>query len=143
MINVYSLEEEWKDIIQKILEEKILQTKKNKLKYKILSAIWQFMNFQQIDWFRTKNLGWAINEFRISVPGSKNLIRIMFYYEKQELVLLTGYLIKPENYSKSQEKKEINNLYENQIKKSKQIINDFKTERKNSYLDITDMIYIN
>lgn len=141
MIQIYShLNNDDEDVITEIIKD-VEKHSVDKLLHKIVAAICCFCQNMLIDWRLSKNLDWPVHEFRISIPNSDNLLRILFVYEKDKIMLLTTYLIKPDQYWKKQEIEKINNGYDWKIELSKKIYNDFKTKKSYNYVNITNLVF--
>ena len=133
---IYSYTESWYDIIQNLLNEisdRYLWYKISKLSSKIYKQLQYFKTNQIVDWYSVKHLENQIFEFKISIPNTKDLIRLLFAWERDELVLLTWYLIKPENYNKIHTRTEVNKYYHQQINDANTILQDYKSSKKLTY----------
>ncbi|UFX83386.1 hypothetical protein [Candidatus Absconditicoccus praedator] len=138
MVLVYSYLNDEKDVIESIVGS-FDQDIQQKLINKIVASIELFCQNMNLDGKNSKNATGPICYFLISVPNSKELLRIFFAYQKGEFVLLTSYLVKPKHYSKKQEIKKVEKDYDKQISFSKKIYDDFISKTyKYDYYDITD-----
>jgi hypothetical protein len=82
-------------------------------------------------------LDWNIFECRVSVPLSKDLARILFSRERDKLVLLSAYLIKPKSYDDKQTQRQIDIICNQKIALSKEVSKDFLGRQNRDYVDIT------
>lgn len=134
-MDIYSLAESWDDIIQEIGKE--LSENSGKAVEKIVSQLKNFILYQQVDGRSIKHLDWNIFECRVSVPLSKDLVRILFSWERDKLVLLSSYFIKPKLYDDKQTQKQIDAVCSQKITLSKEILRDFLSHQSKNYVDIT------
>ena len=134
-MDIYSLAESWNDIIQEVGKE--LTRNSGKALEKIISQLKNFILYQQVDGHSIKHLDWNIFECRVSVPLSKDLVRILFSRERDKLVLLSSYFIKPKSYDDRQTQKQVDAVCKQKIALSKEVLRDFLGRQNKNYVDIT------
>ncbi len=149
-MNVYSiLDREQKDIIDQCLElikqDQIMQCKKTEVEEKCLGKViptlqYFINNDMYCDGYITKHLEENIIEFRIQLPRSDYLLRIIAWYTRWEMILLTWSLIKPKWYEDKKTTQDIDQEYITRITEAKNIRKDFTTQQQYSYSDISILI---
>jgi hypothetical protein len=77
---------------------------------------------------------------RLALPQSKYLLRLICSYEQNELMLLSGYILKPESYDDRHMTDKINIQYRQHINKSIQYKADFFGPQKFDYVQLTEYI---
>ena len=92
------------------------------------------------DGYITKHLEENIIEFRIQLPRSDYLLRIIAWYTRWEMILLTWSLIKPKWYEDKKTTQDIDQEYITRITEAKNIRKDFTTQQQYSYSDISILI---
>lgn len=108
-----------------------------KLMRKIRDQILTFVNYWMFpDWRNVLCLKWSIYELRVSIPGMDYLVRIVFYSEKDELVLLTWSLIKPVSYKDKQTVESTKEKYDELITFADSVAKDYQTSKQYSYIFI-------
>jgi hypothetical protein len=132
------------EILQSLDEEWILTSKQEKqiatLLHKIQQHIKYFIdNGCILDGDIAKPLEQWICEFRVSIPKSQYLLRILFHYKVRSLIFLTSYLVKPKEYDKKHSQKNAATSYYDKIIYSVEWVK--KYENKNiEIVDITDFV---
>jgi len=134
-MDVYSLAESWYDIIQEVGKE--LSKNSEKAIGKIVSQMNNFIQYQVVDGRLIKHLDWNIFECRVSAPLSKDLVRVLFSWERDKLVLLSSYFIKPKLYDDTWTQKQIDAICNQKISISKEVLKDFLGQQNKNYVDIT------
>lgn len=138
MINVFSVIIGSIDIIDQsiaeVIEGNITQIPKQETLQKIARKIDDTLHFflqsnSVPDGHYTKHLDWPIYEFRISIPCSSYFLRIFFALERDQLILLTSYLIKPKEYTDKKNSRKIDVEYDEKIQTSKKIYADFSSPK--------------
>ena len=147
MPQLVSVLEDGNDVIAQVLEqvvkEKLMTGKKeeitSKAVNKIRNSIETFMEGNMIpDWYRVEHLHGPIHEFRISLPKSSYLVRILFALERWALVLLTGYLIKPSWYDDKHTTKIVDKEYEQKIFQAQAIYVEYlKKSKTRKYISLS------
>jgi hypothetical protein len=82
-----------------------------------------------------------IIEFRLKLPKSNHLLRIIWWYTPQQIVLLTWYLIKPEQYSDRKTITNTEKIYSEKITEAHNYWKDFLTVQQYHYTDLTDILF--
>ncbi len=144
LVKIISVSRKGQDVIAEILqsldEEWILTSKQEKqistLLHKIQQHIKYFIdNGCLLDGDIAKPLEQWICEFRVSVPKSQYLLRILFHYRAGSLVFLTSYLVKPKEYDKKHSQKSVDRWYEEKIIYSVECIKKYE----NKGIEIVDI----
>lgn len=136
-MKIVSLKFENTDVLDYLIQqvEKKLQ---NSLRKKIFLALNSFLVQESVENNKmVKNLKWPVFEFKISIPGTKKLLRIIFYYQKWKLILLSWYIIKPENYGDKKNISMIQTEYIKEIEKAKNVYQDYTWSQNLNYFPIT------
>ena len=82
-----------------------------------------------------------IIEFRLQLPKSNHLLRIIWWYNQKEIVLLTWYIIKPEQYSDRKTTISTDKIYTEKITQAHNYWKDFLTVQQYNYTDLTDILF--
>lgn len=88
------------------------------------------------DGYLITHLQWPIFEIRISLPRTKQLMRIFFACESQSLILLTWWLIKPKSYTQKKQLQTIQKRYSETLQDALRIYEDWKWQNSYFYKDI-------
>lgn len=142
---ILSILNDWKDIISQCLDDithqQIVQLKKDDIGQKCIDKImatiqYFFVNNLTPDGWYIKTLENNIIEFRIILPKSKYLLRVIAWYKNWSALLLTWYLIKPYDYNDSYTTSTIDKEYSSQIQKAKTIRQDYTWAQQYDYVVI-------
>lgn len=141
MLKIYSKETLLREIHTEIINKQIYKWKDNKyisdeLKLIFKTIISDFINY----WFSDRRSKISIKKLENEVYelrsrlSEKHLLRIIFYYKENEIILSTGYLIKEDKWDyKKGEEKHINNLYKKEIVNAYTSYENF-SKNKNWYI---------
>ncbi len=149
-MKIFSILQQDHDIIHQCLEEisnwQFTGIKKIDVKQKCMKKIvaWlYYLKEQELnpDGYYRKYLEDNIIELRIQLPQSQYLLRIICWFDQKEIILLTWYIIKPQEYTDQQTQNAIDEQYREQIRISKYYRKDFKEHKKLDYSDITDYLF--
>ena len=148
-MQVFSLMDD-DDIISKCLNEiedkSFTHLKKIEIRKKcfdkIITSMHYFKNNNMMpDGIYCKVLEKNIIEFRLQLPKSNHLLRIIWWYNQQEIVLLTWYIIKPEQYSDRKTTINTDKIYTEKITQAYDYWKDFLTVQQYNYTDLTDLLF--
>lgn len=151
-MQIFSLLHDHEDIITQCLHqiqsEHLTDLKKtdiqDKCLQKIIATIYYFKNNNMMpDGIYCKVLENNIIEFRLQLPKSNHLLRIIWAYNQEKIVLLTWYLIKPEQYSDRNTTINTDKLYTTHIINAHSYRKDFITHQKYNYTNLTDILFPN
>lgn len=85
---------------------------------------WQWPNFKSLkDWNTWK--GVRTCEIKSHWEWN-NLIRIFYYYEHNEIILIIDYMFKNDHYNKKKETNDVNKVYQNKIRHCEEQIDKYK-----------------
>lgn len=136
-MKIVSLKFENTDILDYLIQ-KVEEKSQEALRKKIILAINSFLMQERIENNKSiKSLKWPIFEFRISIPATKKLLRLIFYYQRWELILLSWYIIKPEDYKDKKNTRTIQSEYSKEIKNAENVYQDYKWPQNLHYIPIT------
>lgn len=149
-MKVYSILHNDHDIIYQCLayirDWQFTGLKKSEVDAKCLDKIVSWLRYLieqswHIDGWYRKFLEDNIIELRMQLPKSQYLLRIICGYEMPHIVLLTWYIIKPQEYTDQQTQNSIDQQYIDQISQSKHYRKDFKEQQTLDYSDITNNLF--
>ena len=142
---VIYIDEQKQDCVSKLIQECIeeryvhwsLDEFMESVTNKIEAALVMFLKQNMYaDGHVIAHIQWPIFEMRIALPRTKHLMRMFFVCEKNELILITWWLIKPKSYSQKKELQSIHKNYEDNIQNAHRIYQDWKWAKKYWYKDI-------
>lgn len=150
-LEVYSKSSLLNEIVNEVSKKQIFPWKDKdyiiiKLKNIFISLLQQFIRnwFNNIEgeknsWIYVKKLSDNVYELREKL-NEKNLIRIIFYFEKDKIILSTWYIIKDNKWDyKKWEEETINLLYKKEILNAYETFKDFKNDiKKLKYIYLTN-----
>ncbi len=130
-----------------LLEDLVLQVNNKNINFDkkdlIKKFIAHFKIFQENNYYPDgkicKNLDWNVFELRIQLPNNF-LLRWLFAFEKGIICIYGAYILKPTNYFKKKDKKQIEKEYKEKILIIKNEYTDYKNSKLKNYIDITDLI---
>lgn len=88
------------------------------------------------DGYIIAHIQWSLFEIRIALPRTKQLMRIFFACERNALILLTWWLIKPKCYTHKKQLQMIQKTYTQTIQDAFRIYDDWKSEQNYLYKNI-------
>jgi len=103
---------------------------------KIYNQIDIFIRGQNVDGRWVKNISWSIFEFKISIPQTNHLLRIIFHWQRDKIVLLTGSLIKPDDYDDKHTTVMTDTKYQQEIQKAQWVVDDYYGPQRLNYVPI-------